>query len=333
LFFPIWRITIIPKMELPLLLKRYAGLLLYGFVIIPLCVSGCQDSPNTVKETELPVEKPVSPAEKSFVPLNTTAPVYCPESTGQADAKGLPLATFSIRNFTGSGQCAECHQNLVDKHRNDVSITSDWRSTMMANAAKDPLWQAKVSSEIVRNPDLQAVIEAKCATCHMPMARTQAIAGNAPVGIFDGAFLNPENTLHTAAMDGVSCTLCHQIQDESLGEHESFSGGFIIDTDAVSPNRLVYGPFPNPQQMQMRNRVGYIPVLGEQTEDSGLCAICHTLYTHYVNSQGEVAGEFPEQTPYLEWESSQYGDGTDDDKACQGCKMPEVISFAAYQIP
>ncbi|MFC2072894.1 multiheme c-type cytochrome [Chloroflexota bacterium] len=320
-----------PKMKPPFGFRSYTGLL-YIFAVISLCISGCQGSSNTVEEIELPEEKTGSPVGKTFVPLNIAAPDYCLESTGLDDAKGLSLTTFSTRNFAGSGQCAECHQNLVDNSGSDVSITSDWRSTMMANAAKDPLWQAKVSSEIARNPDLQAVIEGKCATCHMPMARTQAIASNAPVGIFDGAFLNPEDSLHTAAMDGVSCTLCHQIQDKSLGEHESFSGGYIIDTAVVSPDRLIYGPFPDPLQMQMRNRAGYIPVMGAQTKDSGLCATCHTLYTPYVNSQGEVVGEFPEQTPYLEWESSQYGDGTGDDKACQDCHMPVADGPVAISI-
>jgi len=51
-----------------------------------------------------------------------------------------------------------------------------------------------------------------------------------------------------------------------------------------------------------------------------------------------VAGEFPEQTPYLEWESSQYGDGTGDDKSCQDCHMPVadgpvVISTMPRRLP
>ena len=45
---------------------------------------------------------------------------------------------------------------------------------MMANASKDPIWKAKVASELVRNPKLKSIIEEKCATCHMPMAMTQA---------------------------------------------------------------------------------------------------------------------------------------------------------------
>jgi hypothetical protein len=123
-------------------------------------------------------------------------------------------------------------------------------------------------------------------------------------------------------MDGVSCTLCHQIQDIGLGEEESFSGYYAIDTTLTPPDRLAYGPFPDPVQQQMRMHVGYTPVEGPHTLDAGLCATCHTLYTPYVDAAGEVIGLFPEQVAYLEWEHSAYGDGVDWEISCQQCHMP-----------
>ena len=74
-----------------------------------------------------------------------------------------------------------CHEGLADAAGKDVSITTDWRSTMMANAAKDPVWQAKVASETARTPALKDVIEKKCAKCHTPMAVKQAETLGAPV--------------------------------------------------------------------------------------------------------------------------------------------------------
>ncbi len=68
-------------------------------------------------------------------------------------------------------------------------MPSDWRSTMMAHSSIDPVWQAKVSSEVARNPELQEVIEQKCVTCHMPMATTQALAEGLPVAGLDGGFI------------------------------------------------------------------------------------------------------------------------------------------------
>ena len=194
---------------------------------------------------------------------------------------------------------------------------------MMANAAKDPLWQAKVSSEVLRNPALQAVIEEKCATCHMPMAKTQAKVLGTPVKILgEDGFLNENHPLHALAMDGVSCAACHQISDTNLGQQASFSGGYSIDTSTNSPDRLIYGPFAAPFTNQMRSNLGFTPVEGAHTTQSGLCGTCHNLETPYVDAAGTVMGTFPEQMTYLEWEHSQFNSPEPEGRECQECHMP-----------
>jgi hypothetical protein len=186
----------------------------------------------------------------------------------------------------------------------------------------DPLWQAKVSSEVARHPELRALIEEKCATCHMPMARTQAKAAGEAVAMFAPGFLEPSHPLHAAARDGVSCTACHQIRPDRLGTPESFTGGYVIDTATVAPDRLAFGPFAAPMQNQMRGVAGFTPVEGAHTRDSALCAACHTLYTPTVDATGTIVGSLPEQTPYLEWQHSRFGDGEGEDRSCQQCHMP-----------
>lgn len=238
---------------------------------------------------------------------------------------GLPLVQTAHPDFVGSGDCATCHSSLQDEAGLDVSIDAHWRSTMMANSAKDPLWQAKVSSEVEREPALQAVIEDKCATCHMPMARTQAKALDLPVAILgEDGFLDPDHALHDLAMDGVSCAVCHQITDEGLGEQSSFSGGYTIDTSTRSPDRLIYGPYANPFINQMVNNVGFTPVQGAHLTQSELCGTCHTLETPYVDATGAVLGSFPEQMTYLEWEHSAYNADTPSGRECQDCHMPQA---------
>jgi hypothetical protein len=85
-------------------------------------------------------------------------------------AQGGALASASNDWFATAGICVVCHQNNVDEAGNDVSNGEYWRSTMMANAAKDPYYLAGVSIEVDHYPEFGAVIEAKCNTCHMPMA-------------------------------------------------------------------------------------------------------------------------------------------------------------------
>lgn len=249
--------------------------------------------------------------------------ITCSQICVIAQSQPLPWDATSL--MVGSGNCASCHQNLVDAAGNNVSIDAHWRSTMMANSARDPFFLAKVSTEVARFPALRDVIEDKCANCHFGMAHEQAIADGAETHVLGDGFTNPDNPYHAIGMDGVSCALCHQIQPDGLGEAQTFSGGYVIDHETAKPERIIFGPYSDPLMNPMQMVSQYKPVLGEHLSESKLCASCHTLYTPTVNEAGEVIGEFPEQTIYLEWLSSAYADGVgDDDKSCQGCHMPRA---------
>jgi hypothetical protein len=211
---------------------------------------------------------------------------------------------------------------MVDAAEVDVSIDSFWRSTMMANASRDPYWQASFRAEVLQHPDYQATIEDKCTTCHTPMARFTASFNGNKGQAFEEGFFNQEHSLHAMALDGVSCTLCHQIRKDNFGQVESFGGGFVIDKELPSGERVTYGPFPvdEAQARIMQGASGFLPEQSKHIQQSGLCATCHTLYTPYFDAAGEIAGEFPEQTPYLEWFHSDYRET----QACQGCHMPQA---------
>ena len=270
----------------------------------------------TATSQQVPTSPPPPPA--TTAPPPTSAPAYA----------GKPLANFSADDFVGAGRCSVCHTSLKDGAGNDISIDAQWRSTMMANAARDPLFLASVSREIERAPALAATIEDKCSGCHMPMAHAQAKVDGTTASMFGAGFLDRQNALSQAAMDGVSCALCHQITDRNLGTKESFSGHYVVDTSTDAPDRLAYGPFGAPQQDMMRKGVGFTPVEGIQTTKAQLCATCHTLYTPYVDATGKVLGEFPEQTPYLEWQHSVYSDTAGQPRACQSCHMPAAAAPA-----
>lgn len=244
------------------------------------------------------------------------------EAQGPEEFPAPPLPTERGEWFSASGACTNCHSNMQDEMGNDVSIDADWRSTMMANAARDPYWQASVRVETILAPQIADVIEDKCATCHMPMARTSALFQDADRVILDDGFLSPDNPLHTLAMDGNSCTLCHQIEAEHLGEQPSFSGGFVIYEDYPENARPSYSRFEVAQNFStvMQSASGFIPLRSQHITESVLCASCHTLWTPYVDDTGEIAGTFPEQMPYFEW---LHG-GFSAVQPCQGCHMPRA---------
>jgi hypothetical protein len=264
----------------------------------------------------------VSSSTSTFLPTTSGTSTEATEEIirlAMNPAQGGSLSSFQTADFTGPSVCATCHIGLIDQSGKDVSMPSDWRSTMMAHSGIDPVWQAKVSSEVARNPELKEVIEQKCVTCHMPMATTQALAEGLPVAGLDDGFYSPEHSYHAAGIDGVSCTLCHQVTNENLGTMESFSGHYVIDTATTAPNRPIYGPYPNPVINQMQNQAGYTPTYGEHMLSAEHCATCHNLYTPYVDGEGNILGEFPEQTVYTEWQYSEFGSQTE---SCQSCHMP-----------
>jgi len=215
--------------------------------------------------------------------------------------------------FSGAGTCVECHVrdgNVMVENNVDVSPITLWRSTLMANAARDPLWRAKVSAEVEENPELESIIESKCTRCHAPMGNAQAFHDD------EDNYSVAEMVDDPLAMDGVSCTLCHQILDDNFRNVESFSGGFEISED-----RLMFGPYRSPVGRSMQMSVDYIPAYADYMDESELCATCHTLFTPYLDNNGEIAGEFPEQVPYLEWQNSVY---IEEDISCQNCHMPRT---------
>ena len=271
--------------------------------------ASCSQDPSTT--TPAPTTTP-----PATTPVPTTTPP--PTTTPAEPHDGLPLVNFNTPNFAGSSNCAACHRNLIDQSGKDVSMDHQWRSTMMANAARDPYFTAKVSAEIKNAPHLQQVIEDTCSTCHTPMARTEEVAQGNQGLLFGSGFLNPANSLHQAGIDGVSCTVCHQIQPEGLGQEATFGGQYIIDTLTPRPERVIFSQFPDPEQQIMAVSSGFKPVYGEHLGESALCATCHTVITPYLDAQGEVQGTFFEQSPFLEWAHSRYYD----DISCQVCHMP-----------
>ncbi len=286
---------------------------------LTLIISACDSTTPTVfveQQTAVEITPSVMVAEE--VPesqLIETPRPFSPASGGLLTSDNNDL-------FATAGKCVVCHQNNLDEAGNDVSNGEYWRSTMMANAAKDPYYLAGVSINVARYPEFGPVIEAKCNTCHMPMAHFSDRAQGQQGLIFgEYGYLDPQHPLHTLALDGVSCTTCHQIQDEGLGDFTSFSGGGVFDTQTPMGSRLIFGPYvpQQPGQNIMSRSSGFIPVQGNHLVQSELCATCHNLYTHYVTEDGTFGEDwFPEQTPYSEWLNSDYATLS----TCQDCHMP-----------
>ena len=242
------------------------------------------------------------------------------QQTRQSASNAAGARTHAADLFVTSDNCLACHNGMRTASGEDVSIGADWRSSMMANAGRDPYWMAGVRREIADHPTANAAIQDECSVCHLPMARTTHRAEGTPGEIF--SHMPPRigsEGLDALAHDGVSCTVCHQITPQKLGTPDSYTGGYVIDTQATTP-RAIYGPFEidKGRTTVMRSSSGFRQEQSTHIQQSELCATCHTLITTALGPNGEEIGRLPEQMPYQEWKHSEYATT----KSCQACHMP-----------
>jgi hypothetical protein len=240
------------------------------------------------------------------------------ESSPNGGAPGPQVAHSSV--------CAQCHSNspqasaMRDAAGEGIAPYDLWRGTMMANAARDPIWRAVVSAEVAATPSRRAEIEETCLSCHAPMAQRIGLEPDDSGSLMP--VLQSDSSLGRLARDGVSCTVCHGMSPEGLGTEQSFSAGFALD-----PQRRLFGPHAEPFDMPMRRHTGFTPTQGGHVTESALCGSCHTLETVTFAPDGSHdGGRFLEQAPYLEWRNSSYDDerspAGERAASCQDCHVP-----------
>jgi len=225
--------------------------------------------------------------------------------------------------FQPSSNCVSCHQGMKDTNGEDVAINTEWQSSIMANSARDPYYIASVRMEMQESPQFSGAIEEKCAVCHAPMARLSNDANEVSTLMFgDQGILDAENPLHTLAVDGVSCTVCHQIPENPVDDFRN-SSDLAINLDLSASERFIFGPFPISEENvnMMKSASGFTAEQREHILESATCATCHELYLNYIKEDSTLSSDnelFYEQTPYSEWLASDFAG----ESSCQYCHMP-----------
>lgn len=256
-----------------------------------------------------------------------------PNGTGALPDMQAHSPSFKSPHYSGSGQCTSCHDNLVDEQGSDVSIGKDWSGSMMANATRDPYWIAKVASEISRHPELKDELDDTCSRCHAPMANDEAKKSGDTIEIHgENGILNADNAYFDHAMEGVSCTLCHQMEDTGvMGTIDGVSGKFSVEYYDNPEDRPAYGQYDEStlEPGYMLEQAKFAPKFGAHISTSESCAVCHDLRTPSVDGAGHVISDeesdfFPEQMVFSEWMHSDYATGGSREQTCQACHMPVV---------
>jgi hypothetical protein len=256
--------------------------------------------------------------------LMLTALAFAPALTAQVHATDKD---FKI-DFRTSDRCVACHNGLKTSSGQDISIGFDWSASIMANSSRDPYWQGSVRRESIDHPESKGAIENECSTCHMPLSHFTAQAEGKQAEVFSHLPLSPITSKDGPAADGVSCSVCHQVEKARLGTPESYNGNVVFASTSDPHDRPEYGPFDvdkGHQRVMQSSTNGMVPTLAAHIRDAALCGSCHTLKTKALAPGGKDVGSLPEQMPYPEWLHSDYVKK----QTCQDCHMTAVAEPVA----
>ncbi|WP_197527958.1 cytochrome P460 family protein [Posidoniimonas polymericola] len=294
------------------------------------------------------------------------------------------------QQFVTSKQCMSCHAGLMepygptmfvptgDDHAygatgRNISPQGEWQWTPMGLAGRDPVFlaqleseKAMLASEFGKDPDqasrLSCLLEDTCLKCHGAMGRHEFHAcgdrqgdtfglelceathdPNSPIGEGDAR-------LGALARDGISCMVCHRMQERPQPEDDDrpylqyFLETSVTGNLYLGPPDELYGPFKDNEitAYPMQHALGITPKHSGFLQTSRMCGVCHTVTLPAVDAPlgghaadelnaSQVVKEFAsfhhhvEQATYLEWLNSGYENefntANPDAQTCQDCHM------------
>lgn len=178
--------------------------------------------------------------------------------------------------------CEACHGGYAEQAAND-----SWKGSMMANAARDPLFQAALT---IANQDVPGSGEL-CIRCHSPRA---FLFGRASPPLIA--------TLEKEDFESVSCDFCHRLTKGPTGTPLVGTGQYFVANDVVRRGPIADALAPHEWE--------HAPWFSEST----FCAVCHDV-------SNPLQGNFAIERTYTEWASSAYAA---EQKSCQSCHMPSA---------
>lgn len=221
-------------------------------------------------------------------------------------------------DFFSSETCTGCHRALpnTDPPQSKDYMPSDtWAGTMMANAWRDPVFTAALT---IANQDVPGV-GTFCIRCHTPIA---FVRGRATPP--DGSAFDPDTSLDGIVDgQGIGCDVCHRATTSPAPNDPYILGnaqlvfGYEIDPD--EQKLIKYGPYENVISEHHGGKKE--PSLS----NSRFCGQCHQVTNPEVMLR-DASGtpttiEFPLDTTFEEWASSDFRDGGPSEKSCVDCHM------------
>lgn len=240
--------------------------------------------------------------------------------------------------FETARVCSFCHGNYdaaVEPFRN-------WNGSMMAQAARDPVFRAAVA---IANQDVPEIGLA-CFRCH------------SPGGWVNGHVTADGSQLDEYDMEGISCIMCHRMVDPvyrpgvSPAVDEGILAGMQAPVVSVHNSAIAWDPMDRRRgPFQILPQAEYHPWLqSPYHRSSALCASCHEVSNPIYSKQAngtyalnalnqphptqDKFDMFPEQRTYSEWAASSFAQGPINMggrfggnnpmvSTCQDCHLPD----------
>lgn len=244
--------------------------------------------------------------------------------------------------FLSSDQCLSCHSgdtspfgpNMV-KDGVDISPWGEWRWSMMGLAGRDPIFFTQMETEVgvhaLPGGDFSAEdIQNFCLRCHGVMGQREWNKDNPGENFTLDQVLNysaedPEKHYGSLARDGVSCMVCHQIQDQKDFPIPNIDTGKFLVEDRVDGLIEVFGQHNDLTVKPMIDSLGVIPKNGDHLKDSLVCASCHLVNLPVLDENGQIEEFAYEQATFFEWQNSAFGIPGQDFQSCQDCHMSQTF--------
>jgi hypothetical protein len=250
-------------------------------------------------------------------------------SIAGAAAWSLPAAAAPTTALTNPlappSDCAECHEFINPSElasEPPVSPMLVWRGTMMANAARDPVFWAAVAvaAQDAAADDTGVLTDATqlCVRCHSPRA---ALEGNAAATSIDE--LTPQQR------EGIECEVCHRMMEDP--GTPAGNAGWMLDDTLVGDTVPRRGPWTYDANAPEEERPGHPFIADPYTGSSRLCGTCHDVTTpreRYDADGAPMGVPFNEQRTYSEWANSALAAGGEDHRDCVDCHMPAIEDAA-----
>jgi hypothetical protein len=252
---------------------------------------------------------------------------------------------------------------LPSKGNNGINVSpyTEWRWSPMGLAGRDPIFFAQLESELAyvdevrdaktREALAHTVIDT-CFRCHGVMGKRQHDLDH-PGGHFALADLQrtvsaPGAKYCALARDGVSCTACHHVAQDTpppgwtKSPLEYFLTHAITGLFETGPPDKVFGPFKDEEivTVPMNNALGAKPAHNDYVKSADVRGLPHDRSAGHRQAADQAgrsgdraldgAGDLPQ------WLNSQYQNEFGPPKegeACQDCHMPGGYTSAPRARP